>query len=327
MKDNIRFSSGLHVFGNTLDRFVGGGYKENRTLEQMFADAARVKDLSGVELVANWHINEDNIDQVRELSQKNGLAITVVVVDIFTQAKWSNGSFGAKDPAIRKEAIEEVKKYMDIIPKIDCDLLDLWFAHDGFDYSFQADFLKVWQDIIEGLAECADYSSDIRLGVEYKIKEPRTHIHIGTIGKTLALLSKVNKDNVGIIIDVGHALCAYENMAESAVLCKMFGDKLFHVHLNDNYRAWDDDMMVGSVHVQEYLELLYWLKKMDYKGWYSLDIFPYREDGIRSADESIQWLKALIDAVENVDDAEIEAVIKKGDATEALALMRKMLFK
>jgi hypothetical protein len=53
MSTNIRFSSGLHVFGNTLDRFVGGGYKENRTLEQMFADAAKVKDLKGVGLIAN----------------------------------------------------------------------------------------------------------------------------------------------------------------------------------------------------------------------------------------------------------------------------------
>ena len=222
MSTNIRFSSGLHVFGNTMDRFVGGGYKENRTLEQMFADAAKVKDLEGVELVANWHINENNIDQVKELSKKHDLAITMAVVDIFTQAKWSMGSFAAKDPSIRKLAIEDVKKYLDITAEIDCDLIDLWFAHDGFDYSFQADFLKAWQDIIDGIKECADYRTDMRLGIEYKIKEPRTHIHIGTIGKVLALLSKVKKDNVGIIIDVGHSLCAYENMAETIALCKLF---------------------------------------------------------------------------------------------------------
>ncbi len=327
MSTNIRFSSGLHVFGNTLDRFVGGGYKENRTLEQMFADAAKVKDLKGVELVANWHINESNIDEVKKLSKKHDLAITMVVIDIFTQAKWSMGSFAAKDPAIRKQAIEDVKKYLDITAQLDCDLIDLWFAHDGFDYSFQADFIKAWQDIIDGIKECADDRTDMRLGIEYKIKEPRTHIHIGTIGKVLALLSKVAKDNVGIIIDVGHSLCAYENMAETIALCKLFDDKLFHLHLNDNYRAWDDDMLVGSVHLQEYLELLYWVKKVGYSGWYSLDIFPYREDGIKSADESIEWLKVMIKAIESVDDQEIEAVIKRGDGVEALGLMRKMLFK
>lgn len=114
-----------------------------------------------------------------------------------------------------------------------------------------------------------------KLGIEYKIKEPRTHLYIGTIGKTLLLLEKVNRNNVGVILDVGHSLYGYENMAESSALCKFFGDKLFHLHLNDNYRYWDDDMMVASVHIPEYLELIYWLKKVHYKGWYSLDIFPF----------------------------------------------------
>ncbi len=327
MAEKIRFSSGIHVFGNTLDRFVGGGYKEDRTLEQMFEDASKVKDLEGIELVANWHINEKNIDQVRELAKKYGFTITMIVVDIFTQAKWSGGSFTAGDPEIRKDAIRDVKKYMDIAAELGCDIIDLWFAHDGYDYSFQSDFAKSWNYIIEGLKECADYRKDIRLGVEYKVKEPRTHCHIGTIGKVLALLSKVQRDNVGVVVDVGHSLFAYENVAETVALCKIFDDKLFHMHLNDNYRCWDDDMMVGSVHLQEYLELLYWLKKVDYRGWYSLDIFPYREDGIKAANESIEWLKAMINAVGRLDEKAVEEVISRKDAVSALALMRKMIFK
>ena len=51
MSTIIRFSSGLHVFGNTMDRFVSGGYKENRNLEQMFADVAKVKDPEALNLI------------------------------------------------------------------------------------------------------------------------------------------------------------------------------------------------------------------------------------------------------------------------------------
>jgi len=167
----------------------------------------------------------------------------------------------------------------------------------------------------------------LKLGIEYKIKEPRTHLYIGTIGKTLLLLEKVNRNNVGVILDVGHSLYGYENMAESSALCKFFGDKLFHLHLNDNYRYWDDDMMVASVHIPEYLELIYWLKKVHYKGWYSLDIFPYREDGIGAAKECIAWLKSLINAVNNVDDREIDEIINESDAVKSSALLRKILFK
>ena len=39
-------------------------------------------------------------------------------------------------------------------------------------------------------------------------------------------------------------------------------------------------MMVGTVNLVEYLELAYWLKRVNYKGWLTLDIFPYREDGV-----------------------------------------------
>lgn len=216
---------------------------------------------------------------------------------------------------------------MDIAPKLNCDLLDVWFGQDGYDYSFQSDFIKAWNLIIDGLKECAEYRSDIKLGIEYKPKEPRTHIYIGTIGKTLVLLNKVNKDNVGIIVDVGLALYAYENMAVTIAICKLFGDELYHLHLNDNYRLWDDDMMVGSVHLQKYLELIYWLKKTNYKGWYSLDIFPYREDEVEAASESIKWLKSIIEEVNSVDDSEIEKIISESDAVKSLSLIRKMLFK
>ena len=85
----------------------------------------------------------------------------------------------------------------------------------------------------------------------------------------------------------------YENMAETAALCKFFGDRLAYLHLNDNWRLWDDDMMVGSVHTIELLELLYWLEKIDFEGWYSLDIFPYRDDEVGLATESFNWIKDL----------------------------------
>ena len=86
-------------------------------------------------------------------------------------------------------------------------------------------------------------------------------------------------------------------------------------------------MMVGSVHLQEYLELIYWLKRTDYSGWCSLDLFPYREDGIGSAQESINWVKEMIKAVDSVDNKEIEKIINEGDAVKSLALLRKMIFK
>ena len=216
---------------------------------------------------------------------------------------------------------------MDVIKELDSDLINIWPGQDGHDYVFQSDYIKSWGYIIEGINKCAEYREDVKLSIEYKPKEPRTHSFISTIGKTIALLNKINKDNVGITIDVGHALYAYENVAESVSLCKLHGKELFLLHLNDNYRYWDDDMMVGSVHIPEYIELIYWLIKTDYKGWYSLDIFPYRENGIRAAEESIEWLKSMIEAVDKLDKEEVETIIGNGDATRSTKMLREIFFK
>ena len=107
---------------------------------------------------------------------------------------------------------------------------------------------------------------------------------------------------------------AYESAAESAALLQYFGDKLFYMHFNDNWRLWDDDMTVGSVHTVEMLELLYWLDRMDYDGWYALDIFPYRENGIRAAAESIRWIKGLHGLLDKMGRDNIAEVIADGDA-------------
>ena len=117
--------------------------------------------------------------------------------------------------------------------------------------------------------------------VEYKMKEPRTHCFVNTAAT--AILMTQDLDRVGILLDVGHSLAAKENMAEAAALIASH-NKLDYIHFNDNYRAWDDDMMLGSVHLVEHLELVYWLKRIDYQGWLTLDIFPYREDGVRAAE-------------------------------------------
>ncbi len=70
-----------------------------------------------------------------------------------------------------------------------------------------------------------------------------------------------------------------------------------------------------------------WHKKVDYRGWYSLDVFPYREDGIKAANESIEWLKAMINAVDRIDEKEVEEAISRGDVVSELAMKRKIVFK
>ena len=113
-------------------------------------------------------------------------------------------------------------------------------------------------------------------------------------------------DSVGALLAVGHALAAGENVAEAAAI------------LSDHGK-------LDYLHPVEHIELVYWLRRLDYEGWLTLDIFPYREDGVRAATECREWLEVLLRSADQVPMDAFADVIQRGDATEASRLVRRCL--
>ena len=319
-----KYSAILGNLSNTCDRFLSSGYKDQPQKEEMFRRAAAIPDVTGIELVGSWDIDTKNVQFIKEQLGLHNLNCVSIIPDHFGQKHWGNGSFTSRSSEIRRLAVSVTKEMMDIASELNCDLLNIWPGQDGYDYSFQGDFENAHQYWIEGIRECADYRKEIRLAIEYKPKEPRTHSYMATSANTLLLVRDIDRSNVGVTIDFGHALFANENVAESAVRLMREG-KLFHMHFNDNYRSWDDDMIVGSVHTIEYVELLYWLRKMDYSGWYSMDLYPYREDAQQAIFESIEWLKKFESWIDAYGMENFEKLIHEGLAVNILREFRSII--
>ena len=128
------------------------------------------------------------------------------------------------------------------------------------------------------------------------------------------------------MIDFGHAMIAYEDVAESAVLAHRY-DKLYHFHLNDNYKMWDDDLIVGAVNVWETFELFHTLQRIGYDGWYTLDIPPYREDGLGAIRASLDMVKKMVQLANQADVERIAQFQHDNDAVAAMAYLRELLRK
>lgn len=323
MLEGHKFATIMPPFSGCADRYCLGGYGGGgANIEEWLDMAKSIDGLDGVELVGNWHVNDDDIFKVGQMFKDRGLEIPLLTPDLWTQAKWGRGSIAAPDAKTRKEAIAEIKKVMDWAAELDCAYLNVWPGQDGYDYCFQADFTKVWKWMRDALAECAEYNDKTRILVEYKPKEPRKHCFVDHVGKVLLLVQDLDK--VGVLLDWGHALQGGENVAESAAILASYG-KLDYLHLNDNYRSWDDDMMVGALHLVEYLELIYWLKRLDYQGWLTLDIFPFREDGVQAVIQSKEWLESFFRAVDRVGMDAFAKTIAEADATKSSKLIRQAL--
>jgi sugar phosphate isomerase/epimerase len=320
-----RYAVILGNLGNTCDRFLPTGYKEKLPSEEMIRQAAAIPGIEGLELVGSWDITRKNLRATQRLLDSLGLACVSIIPDLFSQKRWGRGSFAAKDATIRAQALEESRIVAELARELGCGLVNLWLGQDGYDYPLQSHYDRERGWLAAGLHTLAAEFPDLRFALEYKLKEPRTHSFQARAGDTLLMAHEIALPNVGVCIDTGHALMAGENLAEAAVLLHRHGRKLFHLHFNDNYRTWDDDMIVGSLHVVEFIELLFWLRELGYDGWYSMDQYPYREDGAAAVRESVRFLQGVAALLTPPVVGKLRALVAAGDATRSSAFVRELI--
>jgi len=298
MNGKYKIASGFAPFSPCADRFNVNGYRDSMTLEEQFAAASKVEGLTGTGL--DYPYQFQDAEQVKPLLQKYKLSFATLEIGLYPDRKWKKGTYTAPDPGIRQDAIEMSNNALDVAAELGAEDVLMWPGQDGFDYPFESDYAKYWDLLVQAITEIASHRPDVRIAIEYKKQEPRANCYIRNAGTLLSLLHEVNMENVGGCIDLGHSLAAGENPGEAAVLLHRAG-KLFQVHINDNYRDWDHDLIVGSVSFWETLEFFYWLKRCGWEGWYILDIFPYRMDGSDALQQGVKRTRFFLDLAAKID--------------------------
>jgi xylose isomerase len=322
MSGELKLASNLCPFSRLSDRFVPGGYSEGYEFNRQLEMLSKIEGIPGVALA--WPSQFKDGAALKKTVAEHNLKLGTVEADIYTEARFKKGSLSNHDPQIRRAAIDRIKGAIDAALEAGAPDLNLWLAHDGFEYCFQGHYADVWKWIAEGLAEIAEHNPRLPISLEYKCKEPRANQYVANAGKALMLVRKLNKPHVGITLDVGHSLAALENPAECAVLALQEG-KLNQIHLNDNYRDWDHDLIPGSVNVWEFVELFYWVRKLGYAGWFSIDIFPYRDAGTEVLRRTVQICRKCCRMADKLIGMNVEQLQRDGRHLEVMRLLWDMV--
>lgn len=320
-----KYSVILGNLANTRDRFCAG-YKDNPRTLAMLQQAAQIPHVTGIELVGSWDVQPGSAKPMARALTDLGLKCVSIIPDLFTDKRFWKGSYSASDSKIRSFALDYTRRMCAVAEELGCDIMNIWPGQDGYDYLLCADYEKARRWLCEAITILAREFPKLRFALEYKPKEPRTHSYMARMADTLLLAQETGCANVGITIDTGHAFLAGENVGESVVLAKRAGNRLFHMHFNDNHAAWDDDMIVGTVHHVCYLEMLYWLDRCDYQGWFSMDQYPYREDAADAIGESILWLRQF-DQIRQEHRHEIDRLVTDNDAVATSRFLRGVLLR
>lgn len=276
---NTNYSIILGFMGQLTDRFAK--YHEPRDLAGKLELAASVEGVRGVEPVYPFDFQGMSYQAYKALLAKNNLQVSSVNVNIKAEPQFHQGALTSIDPGIRAEAVQYIKTGMDWAAELGTNLVTVCPLSDGHDYSFEIDYRAAWRNMVDCLAEAAAYNPAVKLAVEYKQSEPRARVIVPNVGTTLFLCEQVGADNIGVTIDTGHALYASETTAQAFALAASVG-RLFLVHINDNYRNWDWDLMPGTVNYWDWLEALLMLDEVGYEGWLVSDVFPSRTDPVKT---------------------------------------------
>jgi len=276
--------------------------------------------VEGLDGISTAYLRSMDVAPLKKALGDHKLGFSHFTVDLSRDRLWLMGSLTSPDPKVRKMSVDHIKDCMDASKKIGSSLVNLCPMGDGYDYLFQARYSEAWQWLIDGLKEACSHRPDVKVSIEYKRKEPRSNIYISDVGKALYVCEKVRAENLGVTVDFGHSLLAGENPSESICLAAQ-ENRLFSVHLNDNFGDWDWDMIPISVNLLQSLEALIWMLKVGYEGWLFIDMFPFRLDPVKAASQSVRNVKKLIKGIQETELDRVQEKMQEHNYLDALKMI------
>jgi sugar phosphate isomerase/epimerase len=323
MTEYPRFGAGLWHFATYVDRYASDGYGPARTTLDAIKLAGQVGDLSVVDL--NYPFTPGvGLAEVKDALAAEGLSAIGITPEIYLR-KFSRGAFTNPDPAVRAAALDLMHESAGIVRELGADYVKIWPGQDGWDYPFQVNHHDLWKLAVDGMRELAGAHPDLKFAIEYKPREPRVKMTFDSAARTLLGIEQIGLDNVGILLDFGHSLYGGESPADAAQLIIDHG-RLFGMDVNDNLRGWDDDLVVGTVHLTEIFEFFHVLRQNNWEGVWQLDQFPFREDSVDAAKTAIRMLKAIHRALDRLDVDGLAQAQARQDAMAAQRIVQDALF-
>lgn len=308
--------------GKLKDRF--SEYHESKTPEEKIEAVAQVKGAKGVEIVYPYELQD--LEAIKRTLKKHHLGVAAVNVNIKGEPEFVNGSSSVNSKKLREKALQFICEAMDVAAQLGADKITCCPLSDGYDYLFQVDYQQAWRNMVSTFKEAARHRKDILLFLEYKGSETRVNCYLDTAAKTLCMIREIDEPNLGITIDVGHALMVGETVAESICLAQT-SRVPYYIHINDNNRRWDWDLIPATRNLWDYLEMLFYLRKFNYRGWVTSDMSPVRLNPVQAFERTLATTEKMIRMVNRLDMKKLQTMMKEGQTLETLKWLEEQILR
>jgi L-rhamnose isomerase/sugar isomerase len=249
--DNFRIEIPSWGFANTGTRF--GKFLQAaaaNSIEEKFADAAEINQLTGVTPTLGLHVEWDlpegveSVPRIRALEKKYRICAGSINPNLFQAQEYKYGSICNPDAEVRQKALTHLLDCVEIARQLGSQDISPWVS-DGSNYpGTQSMRQRIgWMEEIFSQVHAA-LQPDQRLLIEYKPFEPAFyHTDIADWGMALEL-ARLAGPQAKVLVDTGHH---YQTQnIEQIVAWLLHLEMLGGFHLNDRRYA-DDDLTLGSI--------------------------------------------------------------------------------
>jgi len=315
---NIKQAIPSGYMGRLRDRF--NEFHAPKTLKEKLEMVSRVKGADGVEV--GYPYDCEDLNSLKGYLSQYQLGVSAVNVNIKADPVFVNGAASSYSRKARQKAIDFLKRGMDVASELKVDRITCCPLNDGYDYLFQVDYRRVWDYTVSSFKTAAQHNRDVILSIEYKPCESRGHCLVASAAKTLCLCQAIDEPNLGVTLDIGHSLIAGETPAEALCLVAS-SPRSYYIHINDNDRKWDWDLIPGTRNFWDYLEFIFYLKELNYQGWVTADMAPMRLDAIEALSRNVETTERMIQLAERLDSKKLFELMEQERTIEVLKYLEE----
>jgi sugar phosphate isomerase/epimerase len=151
---------------------------------------------------------------------------------------------------------------------------------------------QTWEEaakiFYDELMPCVEVAEQVQVKL---LIEPEPELFIETFGQYLQFMQRVKSPWVGLNFDIGHAYCVGEDPENW--IAKMRSHTV-HYHFEDIAATRVHKHLIPGHGAIDFAATLLEINKTGYRGWITVELYPYIDDPDNAAREARRYLTALM---------------------------------
>jgi sugar phosphate isomerase/epimerase len=274
-------------------------FSSNAYMHFSIEDAiAKIADLgyTGIEILADvphaWPAGllAERKDSIRRALEKHKLAISNMNAFMMNaiadprQPYWHPG-WTDPDPHYRAIRREHTKRALRLAAELGAPNIT---TEPGGLLTKEQTWEEAAKIFYDELMPCVEVAEQVKVKL---LIEPEPELFIETFGQYLQFMQRIKSPWVGLNFDIGHAYCVGED--PQGWIAKMRSHTV-HYHFEDIAATRVHKHLIPGHGAIDFAATLLEINESGYRGWLTVELYPYIEDPDNAASQARQYLTGLM---------------------------------